>query len=245
MEILKEWCPDAIELSKILLQCQTIEVANTQYMVSDTFRSLAHPCTNQPCHADMVFFGSLSFLVYVTENKNPLMTYFIDPLLMGSDVVNAGFDASYLKAIDYGKALKAKDKALKSAIIQRFNPLFQAENATAFMSSFRQPEYMEGVDEPLENDSYRICVFRPDILHYGPTVTANFENETKRKSLFFLTKKVDNIQGTQYEVQFHPVNLLRLTGPVPRQGKPNLTEEMIQNTFKDYLPRELLDKLEV
>jgi hypothetical protein len=104
---------------------------------------------------------------------------------------------------------------------------------------------MVGVDEPLEDDSYRICVFRPDILHYGPTVNANFENESKRKSLFFLTKTVDNIKATQYEVQFHPVNLIRLTGPVPRQGKPNLTEEIIQHTFKDYLSKTLLNKLEV
>ena len=233
-------CPDAIALAKFLFRADHVEVTNAQVMVSDRFKK----CTKQPCHSDSIFFGSLSLLIYLTKNQSPLMTYFLDSQMMGPDVINSKFNSEYLRGIDYGTT-PLKDKRLKNAVVERFRCVLEAENGSTFMNSFKQPLFMENVDEPLDEDSYRICIFRPDHVHYGPPAGENERNETERKNLFVNVKPEGIVEKTKIEVQFHPTNLIRLVGPIQRlNGKEKITEKTINSIYRDYLPQYILDRLE-
>jgi hypothetical protein len=239
LKMLTTGCPDAIALFKFLFQAD-VELTNAQVMVSDRFKK----CTKQPCHLDSLFFGSLSLLIYLTKNQSPLMTYFLDDQMMGPDVINSQFSSEYLRGIDYGTT-PLTNKRLKNAVIERFRCVLEAENGSTFMNSFKQPLFMENVDEPLDEDSYRICIFRPDHVHYGPPAGENVTNETERKNLFINMKPEGSVEKTKIEVQFHPTNLIRLVGSVLRtNGKNKITQDTIYETYRDYLPNEILTRLE-
>lgn len=223
-------------------------------MTSDKFRE----CNDQPCHADMLYLGQLSVIIYITANPEPLMTQFLNAQLMGPDVVNSKFSVQDLKSINYHTTPIAKED-LRMAVMERFSPVFKQKNVTNFMNSFTQPTVLDGIDDVLQEDSYRICCFRPDLLHYGPVIPPSWPNENQRKTLFFSLMETCKNEVEQsnandnYEIQFHPVNMFRM---VQSKGKVNLdnafpnaacttlTEKDVLNLYRDYLPAEILALLE-
>lgn len=248
LDILRSGCPELIEIANLLLRSRSVTVSNTQLMTSNQFRN----CTKQPCHADMLFLGQLSVLIYVTNKANPLMTYFLDSCLMGPDVVNSRFSCKTLNAIDYRRP-PIGDKALRIALLQRFYPMFECDNATTFMDSFKQPSVMDGFDVILTDDSYRICCFRPDTLHFGPPVAPSDLGavaEEERKTIFFALREPPQSSQTQedYEIQFHALNVFRFikhNESIQLLGSTaKIKEQQVIEKFKEYFPPEIIQILD-
>ena len=111
LQALIEGCPLILELARLVLGEDDVTVCNTQLMTSSRFEN----CNHQPCHADMLYFGQLSVLIYVYSRNNPAMTYFLPPNLMGPDAVNSRFNKRYLRSINYHEQ-PIKDSAVREAI---------------------------------------------------------------------------------------------------------------------------------
>jgi hypothetical protein len=124
------------------------------------------------------------------------------------------------------------------------------------LKRLEERKLIEESDKALTNDCYRICIFRPDLLHFGPAVPKNRELGEFRKTLFFsLTPQsvIDDIRAKTkrgadvYEIQHHPITMIRHickgVKAVNYFSKP-ITEKSVAAIYQQYLPDELLNVLD-
>jgi hypothetical protein len=153
----------------------------------------------------MPFCDSVSIIIYLSGAAEGI-TRFLPINILGTPL-NNNFPRDYLLKQPWHLPSDLSIE-LKLALQRRFSCVFESSTAASFHDQFVNPleHLIPIIDDVADEDSYQICLFRPDIFHLGARVKGRAES---RFVLFSSIKAQSEIQvkNFDYDIQYHPLAL--------------------------------------